>query len=81
MKWTRITPVGSKDCTTQWCNHSAKWHMEAGGVGSDYCSACRESLIDADVRRAAALVVSYDCSDCDQDYREAVARLRSALDQ
>ena len=25
---------------------AAKWHMEAGGVGSEYCDACREQIED-----------------------------------
>lgn len=44
MNWTRISPIGDRKCTTANCERSARWHMESGGVGSDYCSRCRDAI-------------------------------------
>jgi len=28
-------------CDTEWCEYQASFRLEAGGVGSNYCSACK----------------------------------------
>lgn len=32
-------------CATEGCGGQPTWRLEAGGVGSDYCSGCREKII------------------------------------
>ena len=79
MQWTRISPRGNTRCASDGCPQSAKWHAEAGGVGSDYCSGCRDSIIEDELRRAAIAVVAYDWSDSDADAVAAIERLRQAV--
>lgn len=79
--WDRLKTFGDTQCATDNCLHSARWFMEAGSVGSYFCSLCKDAIIDAELRRAAVDVVAYDCSDCDDDYQQAVNRLRLALEQ
>lgn len=31
-------------CSTEGCGGQPTWRLEAGGVGSDYCSGCKEKL-------------------------------------
>ena len=31
-------------CTTNRCGGQPTWHLERGGVGSDYCSGCKEKI-------------------------------------
>jgi hypothetical protein len=53
--------------------------MEAGGVGSGYCSECRDNIVEDELRRAALAVVAYDWSDNDADAVAAIERLRQAV--
>ncbi len=77
MQWTRIIPRGDS-CATDRCLGTAKWKMESGGVGSVYCSECRDNIVEDELRRAALAVVSYDWSDNDADAVAAIERLRQA---
>lgn len=79
MKWTRISPRGDRPCATDGCMRSAQWHGEAGGVGSEYCSTCRDGIDDMAVRDAARGVLSFDWSDNDPDAVAAIERLRAAM--
>lgn len=31
-------------CTSENCGGQPTWRLEAGGIGSDYCSGCREKI-------------------------------------
>lgn len=31
-------------CTSEGCGGQPMWRLEAGGVGSDYCSGCRQQI-------------------------------------
>jgi len=44
MQWARITPFGDRQCASQNCGRSARWHFQRGDIGSDYCSTCREAI-------------------------------------
>lgn len=79
MKWSRISPIGDVKCTTANCGRSARWHFEAGGVGSDYCSECRDAIYAQNIEVAARAVVAFDWSDNDADAVEAIDRLRRAV--
>lgn len=79
MHWTRITPRGDRMCASQGCGQLAKWHGQAGEVGSDYCSTCRDAIDDIDLRAAAAAVVAFDWSDNDADAVAAIDRLRRVV--
>lgn len=41
-------------CTTDGCGGQPSDRLEAGGVGSDYCSGCREEIERAELDRALA---------------------------
>lgn len=79
MNWTKITPIGDRPCATESCDRSARWHGEHGGIGSDYCSECRDSIDEAAVLAAARGVLAFDWSDCDSDAVAAIDRLRRAV--
>lgn len=80
MQWSRITPIGQRQCATEGCVRSAKWHGVAGDVGSDYCGECRESIDVAEVVSAARAVLRWDWSDCDDEPERDVERLRKAVE-
>ena len=42
--WSKTTNAGK--CTSRNCCMPAIWRMEAGGVASDYCDACRVMIED-----------------------------------
>lgn len=44
-------------CATQGCGGQPTWRLEARGVGSNYCSGCKDKILDADYEmdRAEAL--------------------------
>jgi len=79
MRWTRISPVGDRKCTTATCLNSAKWRGEAGGVSSDYCSDCRDAIDHGEIMAAARAVVAFDWSDNDAGAVAAIERLRRAV--
>lgn len=81
MDWSRITPIGDRRCATDLCTRPAKWHGEAGGVGSDYCSECRESIDVDEIVRAAKAVLEWDWSDCDDEPKRDIEKLRRAVAQ
>lgn len=69
VQWSRISPWGDRSCTTEGCLSSARWHMVAGDIGSDYCNDCRGlideeeteervAVLEAALRRAAEWGVS-----------------------
>lgn len=80
MKWTRISPIGDRKCTSANCDAAARWRGESGGVASDYCSPCRDIIDHGELMAAARAVVAYDVSDNDADFIAAVERLRQAVD-
>jgi hypothetical protein len=43
-------------CTSEGCGGQPTWRLEAGGVGSDYCSGCKEII---DRRRRKRVYDSY----------------------
>lgn len=47
-------------CTTEGCGGQPTSRLEAGGVGSDYCSGCREKIEHAAQHQSAAAVVFID---------------------
>jgi len=79
MRWTRISPLGDRTCVSANCSRTARWHGERGGVGSDWCSECRDAITAAEIERAARAVVAFDWSDNDADAVAAIERLREAL--
>lgn len=79
MRWSRISPVGNMKCASANCLSSARWHGEAGDTGSYWCSTCRDSIDEAELRDAAKSVVSFDWSDSDTDAAAAIDRLRQAV--
>lgn len=79
MQWYRISPYGDRKCASDACCRSARWHLTAGDVGSDYCSECRDRIDDDEVRAAASAVVEFDWSENDADAVAAIERLRNAL--
>ena len=80
MRWTRISPVGSRKCCTATCMSSARWRGEAGDVASDYCSECRDVIDHGELMAAARAVVAFDWSDSDADAVAAIDRLRRAVE-
>jgi hypothetical protein len=79
MRWSKISPIGDRICASANCSRSARWHGEAGAVGSVYCSACREAIAAAEIEAAAHAVVAFDWSDNDADAVAAIERLRRAV--
>lgn len=41
--WTK---AHGQQCASADCGSTAVWHYDAGGVGSDYCDACRDRIDD-----------------------------------
>lgn len=80
MEWSRLSPVGGSKCASAECSRSARWHLEAGGVGSDYCSECRELIYVNELERAAGAVLAFDWSDNDADAVAAIDNLRRVVD-
>ena len=35
-----------KQCASEGCGGQPTWRLEAGGVGSDYCSGCKDKITD-----------------------------------
>ncbi len=79
MQWSRISPIGNLKCASENCQHSARWYGEAGGIGSSWCSTCRDAIDEAELRDAAKAVVAFDWSDSDADAVAAIERLRQAV--
>lgn len=81
MRWTRISPIGDRKCCSEGCINSARWRGESGGVSSDYCSDCRDTIDHGELMAAARAVVAYDWSDNDPEPAAAIERLRRAVEQ
>lgn len=79
MEWTRLSPIGEFECASANCCSSARWHGVRGDVGSYFCSACKDSIDDLELRSAAKAVLAFDWSDNDADAVAAIERLRKAL--
>jgi len=39
-------------CSTDGCGGQPTWRLESGGIGSDYCSGCKEKIEQAREERA-----------------------------
>ena len=45
--WFKLTgDERLKQCATEGCGGQPAWRLEAGGVGSNYCSGCKAEIID-----------------------------------
>ena len=46
-----------EDCTSVGCGGQSTWRLESGGVGSDYCSGCKETIEAAQLEAKYGTVV------------------------
>jgi hypothetical protein len=44
MWFKRMGDARLEACATEGCGQAAIWRLEAGGTGSNYCSACKERI-------------------------------------
>lgn len=78
-EWSLIHSTGRRPCATNGCGRQAKWHGDAGGIGSDFCSVCQSAILSSEIIRAARGVIAFDWTDSDAGRAAAIDRLRKAV--